>query len=184
MNLPNKLTMLRIFMIPLFLICFLMSSIPNHYLWALLVFGLASLTDMADGMIARKQGLVTDFGVLMDPLADKLLVMAAMICFIPAGIVHAVVVIVILAREFLVTSIRLVAAGKGIVIAADKLGKLKTISQMIWICLGLLWLGLEGWGGAAALWYLYQFFTGLTVSLTVVSGFNYTVKNRSLFSVA
>ncbi len=184
MNLPNKLTMLRIFMIPLFLVFFLV-DIPHHYLWALLVFGLASLTDMADGMIARKQGLVTDFGVLMDPLADKLLVMAAMICFIPAGIVHAVVVIVILSREFLVTSIRLVAAGKGVVIAADKMGKLKTISQMIWICLGLLWLGLQGWGGAAALWYLYRYvFTGLVVTLTVISGINYTVNNRSLFADA
>ncbi|MGI6404532.1 MAG: CDP-diacylglycerol--glycerol-3-phosphate 3-phosphatidyltransferase [Oscillospiraceae bacterium] len=183
MNLPNKLTMLRIVMIPLFLLCIFI-QMPHHYLWALLVFGLASLTDMADGMIARKRGLVTDFGVLMDPLADKLLVMSAMICFIPAGIVHAVVVILILSREFLVTSIRLVAAGKGSVIAADKMGKLKTISQMIWICLGLLWLGLEGWAAAPILWNIYQFFTGLVVALTVASGINYTVKNRSLFADA
>lgn len=183
MNLPNKLTMLRIVMIPLFLICFFI-EFSHHYLWALLVFALASLTDMADGMIARKQGLVTDFGVLMDPLADKLLVMAAMVSFIPAGIVHGVIVILILAREFLVTSIRLVAAGKGIVIAAAKMGKLKTISQMVWICLGLLWLGLEGWAAPGALWYLYQFFTGLVLALTVASGIDYMVNNRSLFADA
>lgn len=182
MNLPNKLTMLRMVMIPLFLACFMLPSISHHYLWALLVFGIASLTDMADGMIARRRGLVTDFGVLMDPLADKLLVMAAMICLIPVGMVHGVIVILILAREFLVTSIRLVAAGKGIVLAADRWGKLKTISQMIWICLGLLWLGLESWTAIPWLWYAYRLFTGLVVALTVISGINYTVKNRALFA--
>jgi len=183
LNLPNKLTLLRVFMIPLFLLC-VFFRFSHHYLWALLIFGLASITDMLDGIIARKRGLITDFGILMDPLADKLLVMAAMICFIPAGIVHSVVVILILSREFLVTSIRLVAAGKGTVIAADKMGKLKTISQMIWICLGLLYLGLESWAAAPILWNVYQFFTGLVVVLTVVSGINYTVRNRSLFADA
>ena len=134
MNLPNKLTVLRMLMIPLFLICM---EVPfeGRYLWALVLFALASFTDLLDGKIARARGLVTDFGKLMDPLADKLLVMAAMVSLITKGMVPAVFVIVILAREFLVTSVRLVAAGKGTVLAADIWGKIKTALQMVWICL-------------------------------------------------
>lgn len=138
MNLPNKLTMLRILMIPVFMVFIELNSLPNHILWAFVVFVLASLTDMLDGKIARKYNLVTDFGKFMDPLADKILVTAALIYFIPLGLAPAWIVILILAREFLVTSLRLIASGKGIVIAADKWGKYKTATTMVWICYALL----------------------------------------------
>ena len=186
MNLPNKLTMLRMVMIPLFLVCLFLLSDPWNYLLALVLFIAASLTDLLDGRIARSRGLVTDFGKLMDPLADKLLVMSAMVSYVYLGWVHAVVVIFILAREFLVTAIRQIAASKGTVLAADKWGKLKTVSQMIWICFYLLgcWLGstfdmpgfyivLFGWTG----WIL----TAVVVFLTLFSGFNYLKNNWDLF---
>lgn len=204
MNLPNKLTLMRIIMIPLFVVLFFVESIPYSYSWALLVFALASITDMLDGMIARKRGLVTDFGKLMDPLADKLLVMAAMVCFVESKMVRAWVVVIILGREFLVTSIRLVAAGKGTVIAADRWGKVKTVTQMLWICLGLLHLGLNQIGlhqvggiegltpdavPAAIIWSArayqpYLLFLLLALFFTVLSGVNYVVNNRELFADA
>ena len=184
MNLPNKLTMLRVIIIPVFVALYLAQS----YFWALALFGLASLTDALDGVIARKYGLVTNFGALMDPLADKLLVMAAMLCFLAVGLVHVAVVIALLSREFLVTSIRLVAVGKGNVIAADMWGKLKTVIQMIWILFGLLllWLGaVEGWSAVVApYWLVFNVLTWLALAFTVFSGFNYLVRNRHLISDA
>ena len=120
MNLPNKLTMLRMVMIPLFLVCLFLLSAPWNYLLALVLFIAASLTDVLDWRIALSRGIVTDFGKLMDPLADKLLVMSAMVSYVYLGWVHAGVVIFILAREFLVTAIRQIAASKGTVLAADK----------------------------------------------------------------
>ena len=138
MNLPNKLTMLRIILIPVFLVLLLAESIPLHYLWSLIVYLAACFTDTLDGHLARSRNLVTDFVKLMDPLADKLLVMSALVAFIPVAGVPVWVVVIILAREFMVTSLRLIAAGKGVVIAADKWGKIKTISQMIWLNYTLL----------------------------------------------
>ncbi|MFV0402060.1 MAG: CDP-diacylglycerol--glycerol-3-phosphate 3-phosphatidyltransferase [Oscillospiraceae bacterium] len=201
MNLPNKLTVVRVCMIPLFLVLFFWDTLPNHYIWAFLVFALASLTDMLDGQIARKRNLVTDFGKLMDPLADKLLVMSAFICLLGGNFYYfrpleshskmlgLIGLIFIMSREFVVTSIRLVAAGKGIVIAADKWGKLKTISQMVWICLVLLGLGLLSWsalpGGLVTAWLWVQDILYIVMLLlTVGSGLNYVVKNRSLFADA
>ncbi|MCL2857356.1 MAG: CDP-diacylglycerol--glycerol-3-phosphate 3-phosphatidyltransferase [Oscillospiraceae bacterium] len=184
MNLPNKLTVLRVLMIPAFVALYLVQS----YFWALALFGLAAITDALDGLIARKYRLVTDFGALMDPLADKLLVMAAMLCFLASSHVSAPIVIVLLSREFLVTSIRLVAVRKGTVISADKWGKLKTVLQMIWIMVGLLllWLGSIDWlvaivdGG----WVAFNALTWLVMTLTVLSGLNYIVKNRHLINDA
>ena len=191
MNLPNKLTVLRMLMIPLFLICM---EVPfeGRYLWALVLFALASFTDLLDGKIARARGLVTDFGKLMDPLADKLLVMAAMVSLITKGMVPAVFVIVILAREFLVTSVRLVAAGKGTVLAADIWGEIKTALQMVWICFDLLLLFLCTNGALtgyqtryeAALYMVHYVLLGAVLLLTVLSGVNYVVKNRALFADA
>lgn len=179
MNLPNKLTMLRVVLIPVFLVFMLVESIPLHYLWALITFAVASFTDTLDGHIARSRGLVTDFGKLMDPLADKLLVMSALVSFIPAAGVPVWVVVLILAREFMVTSLRLIAAGKGVVIAADKWGKIKTISQMVWICYTLLYL----WIGVAAIWHtLFLIGMGIVILTTLVSGANYMIKNKNLFS--
>lgn len=187
MNLPNKLTVLRMLMIPAFLAAFYAEALPWNYLWALGIFILASLTDALDGQIARRRGLVTDFGKFMDPLADKLLVMAALLCFVEAGTAPGWAVVLILARELAVTSLRAVAAGAGVVIAADKWGKLKTLSQMLWISLTLLvlWLGADmGLSPAAARGLGLAVQAGLAVVLlaTVGSGANYLWKNRQLFA--
>ena len=179
-NLPNKLTMLRILMIPLFVLLFEL-NIPYNYLWAFVVFALASLTDLIDGKLARKYNLVSDFGKLMDPLADKVLVTAAMVCFVadPAALTPAWIVIAILAREFLVTSLRLLAAAKGVVLAADKWGKYKTATTMVWICWNLLLLqfGLLGNVGVT-LHYVLMY---LSLFFTVYSGLNYVLKNKHMF---
>ena len=129
MNLPNKLTMLRIMLVPLFVAAMLI-PFPLHNLAALLIFAVASITDMFDGRIARERNLVTDFGKFADPLADKILVLAAMLCFVQNGLCDCVAVIIVLLREFAVTSIRLIAAAKGEVVAANIWGKVKTVTQM------------------------------------------------------
>ena len=129
MNLPNKLTLLRIMLVPLFVAAMLI-PFPLHNLAALLIFAIASITDMFDGKIARERNLVTDFGKFADPLADKILVLAAMLCFVQNGLCDCVAVIIVLLREFAVTSIRLIAAAKGEVVAANIWGKVKTVTQM------------------------------------------------------
>ncbi len=130
MNLPNKLTMLRIILVPFFVAFLLLDTVPHHYLWALIIFIAASVTDMLDGKIARKYNMITDFGKFADPLADKILVTAAFACFVELGTVSSVFLILVLFREFAVTSIRLVAAENGKVVAANMWGKAKTVSQM------------------------------------------------------
>lgn len=185
MNLPNKLTLARALMIPVFVALFLAEGLPGHYALALLVFAAASFTDLLDGRIARGRGIVTYFGKMIDPLADKMLVMSAMVCFLAAEMAHPAVVIVILAREFLVTSIRLVAMGEGIAIGADAWGKAKTAAQMIWICCGLALLAVEDMFPVLLPYYVHTFYAALIVivlALTVVSGFNYVWSNRGLFS--
>ena len=132
MNLPNKLTILRVAMIPLLVVVMLVPlGIPNQKWLAVAIFVLASLTDLADGKIARKYNLITNFGKFMDPLADKLLVCSALICLIELDRIPAWIVLVIIAREFIVSGFRLVAVEGGRVIAAGPLGKLKTVFQMI-----------------------------------------------------
>lgn len=186
MNLPNKLTVIRVLLIPVFLLFFLWQSLPLHYFWALVVFGAASFTDTLDGKIARKRGLITDFGKLMDPLADKLLVMSAIICLLTQGMIGEVLVIVILAREFLVTAIRQVAASKGQVLAADQWGKLKTVFQMVWICEALLTLQLQEPGALQRLAYpaavVSYILLAVAAFFTIISGWNYCWKNRGLFA--
>jgi len=191
MNLPNKLTILRMAMIPVFLVFMLVHTIPHNFLWAAIVFGAASFTDFLDGYIARRDHLVTDFGKFMDPLADKLLVLSALVCFIETGWASALMVFIILAREFLVTSVRLIAAGGGLVIAADIWGKLKTVVQIIWVLYTLLvqWYVLSvapsSTSAPIALMFWGVIILGyLVVALTVFSGFNYVWKNRSLFADA
>ena len=161
MNLPNKLTMLRIILIPVFLVLLLAESIPLHYLWSLIVYLAACFTDTLDGHLARSRNLVTDFGKLMDP-------------GVPVW-----VVVIILAREFMVTSLRLIAAGKGVVIAADKWGKIKTISQMIWLNYTLLMLWLFPQAGWART--VFVVLMGVVVVTTVLSGANYMLKNKELY---
>lgn len=132
MNTPNKLTVLRIIMTPLFMASLLI-EFPHHYLVALILFAAASITDFIDGNMARKYNLITDFGKFLDPLADKMLTTAAFLAFIELKIGHGIVWItfIVLIREFLITSLRLISSGKGKVIAANMWGKCKTVSQMV-----------------------------------------------------
>ena len=133
MNLANKLTMFRVIIVPFFVLFMSIDAIPFRFLWALILFALASITDMLDGKIARKYNMVTDFGKFLDPLADKILVAAALICFVELGWMYAWVAFVILAREFIVSGIRLVAATskEKKVIPANIWGKLKTAATMV-----------------------------------------------------
>lgn len=180
MNIPNKLTIVRVIMVPFFVAAFLMDSVSDWV--ALALFAAAGLTDTLDGMIARKYNMVTNFGKLMDPLADKLMVMAALVCFTYAGIVHPGVTIVILAREFLVTGLRALATTNGKVIAADILGKLKTVSQDVGIIVILAWQALEHAEFAPVLKVLSTVCIWIMTVLTVASAVNYCVKNRDVFS--
>ena len=177
MNLPNKLTMGRIFAIPVFIVVFLM----GYRYVATGIFILAAITDMLDGKIARKYNLVTNFGKLMDPLADKLLVMSALICLAQIGDVPGWMVIIILGREFIITGMRQVAAAQGIVIAAGTTGKIKTITQMIAIPLLLL----NNWPFSLLSFNLPMdtIFLWIALVMTVVSGTEYIVKNKQLFSM-
>ncbi|MBQ8789992.1 MAG: CDP-diacylglycerol--glycerol-3-phosphate 3-phosphatidyltransferase [Ruminiclostridium sp.] len=137
MNLANKLTMLRIILVPFFAFFMLAAElVPYSYLWAAILFAIASITDTIDGKVARKYNMITDFGKFLDPLADKVLVVTALICFVQLGWTSAWVVSIIVIREFMVSGVRLVAAGseKKIVIAANIWGKLKTASTMVAIC--------------------------------------------------
>ncbi|HEY5954075.1 MAG TPA: CDP-diacylglycerol--glycerol-3-phosphate 3-phosphatidyltransferase [Terrimicrobiaceae bacterium] len=187
MNLPNILTLLRLGLTVL-LVGSLSVEYPFHFSMALLIFLVASLTDYLDGVIARKWDLITDFGKLMDPLADKILTASAFICLIPFGALPAWVVIIIISREFLITGLRLLASSKGIILPAEKLGKHKTAWQMITIVFFLALLAADdfapegadvvdllwGYGGAALV--------TVTVVLTVFSGLAYLWKNRRLLS--
>ena len=179
MNLPNKLTVLRMVMIPFFVFFMLMPSVPHHYLWAVVIFAAASFTDILDGKIARKYHLVTDFGKLMDPLADKMLVNAALVCFTALGVVSPVVVIIILGREFLVTSIRQIAAANGRVIAADLYGKVKTVFQMLSIIAAMILCDESIL--LAGKQTVIDVLMWITTALTVLSGANYVVKNIEIF---
>ncbi len=136
MNLPNKLTILRIVLVPVFVVVILSNCFGDNSRWvALAVFIIASLTDLLDGKIARKYNLVTNFGKFMDPLADKMLVCSALICLVDLGRIYSWMVIIIVVRDFVISGFRLVAAESGKVIAANYWGKFKTTSQMIMICL-------------------------------------------------
>ena len=171
MNTANKLTMARVIMIPLFLIVLYIGFPGSNYV-ALGIFVLASLTDFVDGQVARRCGQVTDFGKFMDPLADKVLVLAAMVWFTQIGIMPAWAVIIVIARELAVTGMRLLAATDGRVIAAGKSGKVKTASTMV--CLIIMFLPV----GSVVNWIC----TGVIVATTVYSGAEYLIKNRALFS--
>ena len=186
MNLPNKLTVARLIMTPFFLAALLI-EFPHHYLVALILFAAASLTDYIDGNMARKCNLVTDFGKFLDPLADKMLTTAAFLGFIHLGIGVGItwITFIVLIREFLITSLRLVSAGKGNVIAANIWGKLKTVSQMVAIIVAI--------GGRYLLTFFENSNTNAFVSmgdlvttvllwisavLTIISGAIYVMQNK------
>ena len=176
MNLPNKLTLFRIFLIPVFILVMIL-NIPNQFLIACIIFIIASITDAMDGHIARKYNLVTDFGKFMDPLADKLLVISALTCMIEAGLVPSWMVIIIVSRELTVSILRAIAAADGKVIAASSGGKLKTITQMIAIVILLLGRHLLN------KYFLLagDIFILVATLLTLYSGGEYLYKNKELF---
>lgn len=176
MNLPNKLTLLRIFLIPIFIIT-MMLNFTNHYLIACLIFIIASITDALDGHIARKNNLVTDFGKFMDPLADKLLVISALICMIESNLVAAWMVIIIVARELTVSILRAIAAADGKVIAASGGGKIKTVSQMLAIIILLLGADFSN----NLLLQVGTIFMLIATLFTLYSGVEYLYKNKELF---
>ncbi len=185
MNTPNKLTLLRIILVPFFILFLLMDTIPFHSLWALIIFAVASFTDLLDGKIARRQNLVTNFGKFLDPLADKVLVISGLVCFVQMGLSDAVVVVIIVAREFLVTSLRLVAIDNGNVIAASGLGKLKTAFTMVAMVGVMALLILKDFAVLPADFPLFgvsEILLWIAVVLTVISGVDYLIKNRSSIS--
>lgn len=167
MNTANKLTLLRVALIPVFLIVLYIGFPYSRYV-ALAVFIIASLTDFVDGYIARSRGQITDFGKFMDPLADKVLVMAALVWFIEQGLMPAWAVLIVIVREFAVTALRLVAADKGRVIAAGPSGKVKTALTMLGII--LMFLPIPPAAVTVCVWVI--------VAVTLYSGIDYFVKNK------
>ncbi len=174
MNLPNKITIFRVCMIPVFLVFMLVPGLPYGNFIATAVFAIACASDALDGHIARKHNLVTNFGKFMDPLADKLLVCSALICFVELSYMPAWMVIVIIAREFIISGFRLIASDNGVVIAASYWGKFKTIAQMITCILLIVQLPFP-WIDTVE-----QVFIWLSLVLTVVSLCEYIWKNRSV----
>ncbi len=178
MNLANKLTVLRIMLVPIFLICAMIDTTATNII-ALSIFIIASATDKLDGYIARSRNQITNFGKFMDPLADKLLVTCALILLVEKGIVAAWVVVVIIAREFIVSGLRTLAASQGVVIAASNWGKLKTVIQMIAIIMGLLSLVYNpGWLNITTQVTIY-----LAAVITIGSGVDYFIKGKDIINI-
>lgn len=206
MNLPNKITLSRIFMIPIFVLFFFLDVVPFHYGIAAIIFALAACTDFIDGYIARKYKLVTNLGKFLDPIADKVLVSTAMILMLVMKdgifqtlggaangvyIATAVCICVIMARELIISAFRQIAAVNGVVMAADKLGKFKTIFQDIAIFVIILAGGISELLPVeyAVPWDMYVLIAGLglfavATILTIVSGVSYVVKNRKVLKDA
>lgn len=187
MNLPNKLTLTRIFMIPLFVVFYYLTAIGGNFYISAAIFALAAFTDFLDGYIARKYNLVTNLGKFLDPIADKVLVSTALILLLvpPQGIVimpwyASIFVAVILARELIVSGFRLVAAKNGQVIAADKSGKLKTFITDVSIVVLLVSAGIEPLGEMNTVNLIGFILLGVSALLTIVSGVIMIVKNRSV----
>lgn len=184
MNLANKITMARIFLIPLFLIFVTINAIPYGRLLALAVFIIASLTDKLDGYIARSRNLITDFGKFMDPLADKLLVTSALIALVDFHIVAGWIAVLIIAREFAVTGLRTIAAAEGNVIAASSWGKAKTTTQMIAIILALIFMCYNslplGMISISAFKLAVDICMYAAAIATIISGADYFIKNKDV----
>jgi CDP-diacylglycerol--glycerol-3-phosphate 3-phosphatidyltransferase len=191
-NLPNRLTLIRVALVPLFLLLLSFDNVFTHFL-ALITFIAAAITDYYDGKIARERSIETDFGRLMDPLADKILVCAAFIYFVGSyPRIPAWIVTIIIGREFAVSGIRMLAASKGKIVASDKFGKLKTIAQLtsiITILNVLFYIKVSEVVPALSYWeiikdwvnILIYVLVGITLVMTVVSGWNYLIANKRLF---
>ena len=174
MNLPNKLTLLRIVLVP---VCMAL-TLMGHFYWALGVFAVASITDFFDGFIARKYNLVTSFGKIMDPLADKILVFGALLCFLQMGFINSWCVVIIMAREFFVTGMRVVAVDKGKVIAASWWGKIKTNVQLFSVILGYITFAMAD--NATAL-FVGQIGIYIATAFTAASWVAYIFENIEVF---
>lgn len=173
MNLANKITIFRVFLVPIFILIYY-SDLPNSSYIATLVFVIASLTDTLDGYIARSKNMITNFGKFIDPLADKVLVSAALILLVETGKIPGWVVILIIAREFTITGFRVIAASEGVTIAASSLGKIKTITQLVAIIALLMDnFPFRNIGFPFDIIMLY-----ISLAFTVISGVDYIYKNR------
>ena len=179
MNLANKLTILRIFLVPVFLIFIAVKDIPYGTVIATVIFILAALTDKLDGYIARSRNQITTFGKFMDPLADKLLVTSALISLVELHVIHSFVAVIIIAREFSVSGLRTIAASEGIVIAASPWGKLKTVIQIVAITLALFNLT----HNISYLDVLTNIFMYAALIITILSGIDYFKKNLHIIKV-
>ncbi len=175
MNLPNKLTILRVIMIPFFIVFMYLDFAAAKWI-ALGIFIAAAITDTLDGQIARRYNLVTNFGKFMDPLADKLLVCSALIALVDKSRIPAWIVIIIIAREFIISGFRLIAAEKGTVIAAGIWGKMKTVVQMVMVCFLIANLG------GTVIHVIEQILIYLALILTVVSLIDYLVSNKGVLA--
>lgn len=175
MNLPNKLTVVRMVLVPFFVAALLLSKTNDSLKWvALALFVIASLTDFADGYIARKYNLVTNFGKFMDPLADKILTISGMICLVELGRIPSWIVVIIVAREFIISGFRLVAAENGVVIAANYWGKFKTTFQMIMIILMIM--------NIPQLQIVTNIVMWIALALTLISLWTYIMANKQVLA--
>lgn len=179
MNTPNKLTIARVIITPIFMFAVL-SSIPHRFFIAAIIFAIASFTDALDGKLARKNNQITTFGKFLDPVADKMLTTAALLAFVQEGICGAWPVFIILTREFIVTSMRLISAAQNIVVPANIFGKIKTASQMVFTVIILVWGGLVEWTGFLV--NNFKFVTNImiwiTAILAAISGIIYLVQAK------
>lgn len=189
LNTPNKLTIARMIISPIFLAVLMKENLPHRFLWALVIFSAASITDAIDGKMARKNNQVTNFGKLLDPIADKVLTTAALLAFMKLGLCNIWIVMIVLTREFAIASIRMIAASNGVVIPANIWGKLKTVSQMVFT-IAIMMLG-EVYGyaenlvpGVTVPYYLTlsnisNALLWITAVLTVISGIIYIKDSKN-----
>ena len=191
MNLPNKLTLLRILLVPLFLLFITVKDIPYGTFIATFIFIIASITDQLDGHIARSRNQITTFGKFMDPLADKLLVTSALIALVELKIIAGWAAVIIIAREFAVSGLRTIAAAEGKVIAASMWGKVKTVTQIIAIIISLLRVNIESsetlltyFSNSNFMMNMISFLPKITMLLaiiiTIISGVDYFAKNKKV----
>jgi CDP-diacylglycerol--glycerol-3-phosphate 3-phosphatidyltransferase len=194
--LPNKLTLSRFALTVGFLVVMFASDLPYHETLALAFFVAAGISDFLDGQIARRRNLITNFGILMDPLADKIMVCSAFIAFVELGWFAAWMAVIVVARELAITGLRLLAASKNVVLAAERYGKHKTISQIVaviailidqimqknqWGSIGQAIFGWHLFGEHSWSWWVAEIFKWVSVALTFISGFVYLWKNRRLY---
>lgn len=178
LNTPNKLTILRMIITPIFLFVFTLNSLPNHYLWGMIIFIIGSFTDFLDGKIARKYNLITTFGKLTDPIADKMLTTAALLVFLKLNLCSVWIPMIVLTREFAVASVRMVASAQGVVIPANIWGKLKTVSQMVFTVVIMLMLTFKDNGflpGIFNITLISEILLWITAVLAILSGIIYII---------